>query len=110
MARTMKRAVSAVIFAVLASSASLASCSGDDGDTDQSKPDASGGAGGTAGGSGDDGGIVGLERVPASVTAFSTLGETRTGDAITLSGDGFEYGERLCTANGLFCVTGGFGP
>lgn len=108
MAKTMRRAAIAAVLAVL-----LASCSGDDGGGDQNEPDASGGesgAGGQAGSTGDDGGVVDLLRVPATVTAFSTLGEPRTGDDITLSGDGFEYSERLCTANGLFCVTGGFGP
>lgn len=113
MAMTMKRAVSAAVFAVMvASGAGLASCSGDDGGGEQTAPDASDVDGGTAGqsGAGGEGGIVGLIRVPATVTAYSTLGDPRTGDAITLSGDGFEYGERLCTANGLFCVTGGFGP
>jgi len=108
MAMTMKRAALAAVFAAL-----LASCSGDDGGGgDQNEPDAGGesGAGGQAGSMSDDGGVVDLLRVPATVTAFSTLGESRTGNGATLSGDGFEYGERLCTANGLFCVTGGFGP
>jgi hypothetical protein len=109
MAMTMRRAALAAVFVAL-----LASCSGDDsGNGNQNEPDASDNDGGTAGqgGSmGDDGGIVDLLRVPATVTAFSTIGEPRTGDDLTLSGDGFEYGERLCTANGLFCVTGGFGP
>jgi hypothetical protein len=113
MAMTMKRAVSTAIFAVMvASAAGLASCSGDDGGGQQTGPDASDNDGGIAGqsGAGGEGGIVGLTRVPATVTAYSTLGEPRTGDAVALSDDGFEYGERLCTANGLFCVTGGFGP
>jgi len=107
MAMTMKRAASAAVFAVM-----VASCSGDDSGGDQSAPDASDSDGGTAGqgGAGGNGGIVGLIRVPATVTAFSTLGAPRIGDEIALSDDGFEYGERLCTANGLFCVTGGFGP
>jgi hypothetical protein len=105
MAMTIKRA--AMILAML-----LASCSGDDGG-EQNQPDPGGDDGGMAGQGGstsDAGGVVDLLRVPATVTAFSTLGEPRTGDDLTLSGDGFEYGERLCTANGLFCVTGGFGP
>jgi hypothetical protein len=108
MAMTIERAALAAIFTAL-----LASCSGDDGGGgDQNEPDAGGesGAGGQAGSTSDAGGVVDLLRVPATVTAFSTLGEPRTGDDLTLSGDGFEYGERLCTANGLFCVTGGFGP
>lgn len=112
MAMTMKRAVIAAVFAVVvASGAGIASCSGDGGG-DQGAPDASDSEGGTSGqgGAGGNGGIVDLTRVPATVTAFSTLGEPREGDELTLSEDGFEYGKRLCTANGLFCVTGGFGP
>jgi len=105
MAMMIKRAV--LILTML-----LASCSGDD-SGEPNQPDPGGDDGGMAGQGGsmsDAGGIVDLLRVPATVTAFSTLGEPRTGDDLTLSGDGFEYGERLCTANGLFCVTGGFGP
>lgn len=111
MAMTMTHAVWAAVFALL-----LASCSGDDGGgREQTEPDASDDDGGTAGQGGsvnDAGGIVDLLRVPATVTGFSTLGEPRTDSAgdLTLSGDGFEHGERRCTANGLFCVTGGFGP
>lgn len=105
MAMTMKRAGLAAVLAAL-----LASCSGDDSATHDAPDAASGGSAGHSGTGGDGGGIVGLLPVPATVTAFSTLGEPRTGSGVTLSGDGFELGERLCTANGLFCVTGEFGP
>ena len=107
MAMTMKRAGFAAVLAAL-----LASCSGDD-SSPHGAPDAgdnNGGNAGHGGTGGDGGGVVGLLPVAATVTAFSTLGEPRTGDGLTLSADGFELGERLCTANGLFCVTGGFGP
>lgn len=112
MARTVERAMGATLAVVLA--ALLASCSSDSGGGPSDGVDAGGEGGsagqGGAGGAGDDGGVVDLLRVPATVTAFGTIGQPRSGDGATVSGDGFEYGERLCTANGLFCVTGGFGP
>ena len=112
MAIDMKRCVSAMLAAVAA--VVIASCSGDDASNEHDAPDASAGAGGEAGESGQGGSggddVVGLIPVPATVTAFTTLGAPRSGDGVTLSGDGFEHGERRCTANGLFCVTGGFEP
>jgi hypothetical protein len=108
MALTKKRAFGAA-FAVIVVAA-LASCSGDDGAADRDAPDGAVDDGGDTGDGDGDGDTVDLLRVPATVTGFSTLGEPRSGGGVTLSGDGFELGERRCTANGLFCVTGGFEP
>ena len=85
-----------------------------------------GGAGisgaGSAGGSGGIGGTIGIEAgasddavavpPPASQinTGFLTLGGRRSDGTITLYDDAFEIGERLCTADGKFCVTGGLTP
>jgi len=79
-----------------------------------------GGAGGTGGSvdSGTDSGTpdAGVDAgtvtkpVPSTNTGFGTLGGHRTDGTITVYEDGFEIGERLCTGNGLFCVTGAFTP
>lgn len=111
MAIDVKRAVGAMLAGLIV--IALAACSGDDAASEGDAPDAGGAAGneageGGGGTAGDD--VVGLVTVPATVTAFTTLGQPRSGDGITLSGDGFEHGPRRCTANGLFCVTGGFEP
>jgi hypothetical protein len=107
---TKKRAFGAA-FAMIVATA-IASCSGDDGAAERDAPDAAvDGGGDTGDGDGDgDGDTVDLLRVPATVTGFSSLGEPRSGDGVTVSGEGFEVGERRCTANGLFCVAGGFEP
>jgi len=69
------------------------------------------GAGGMSGGGASGGGAGGeVSPVPPSVTRFSTLGEARGGDGISVRDDGFEFGERRCTANEALCVTGGFAP
>jgi hypothetical protein len=49
-------------------------------------------------------------RVSPSSVGFLTLGVLRTGDGMRVYGDGFESGDRHCTADGQFCVTGGFQP
>lgn len=62
--------------------------------------------------SGVDGGPVEppTRPVPTSSTGFGTLGGHRGGGTLTLYDDGFETGERLCTTNGLYCITGAFTP
>lgn len=106
MAVTKKRAFGAALIV----STLLASCSGDDGAGERVAPDGSVDGGGNGGDGDGDGDTVELLRVPATVTGFTTLGEPRSGDGATVSGDGFEHGARRCTANELFCVTGGFEP
>jgi hypothetical protein len=71
---------------------------GVDGGTDSGTQDA-----------GSDGGTV-AKPVPSTNTGFGTLGGQRTDGTMTVSDDGFEVGERLCTGNGQFCVTGAFTP
>jgi len=68
----------------------------------------SGGESGQGGEGGQGGTLAGP--VPASATRFSSLGEPRSGMGISLRDDGFELGERRCTASGELCVTGGFEP
>jgi hypothetical protein len=46
---------------------------------------------------------------PSSAT-FSTLGGRRGDQMITVYDDGFEVGDRACTPDGHFCMTGGFQP
>lgn len=71
---------------------------GGDSGTDSGTPDA-----------GSDAGTV-TKPVPSTNTGFGTFGGHRTDGTITVYDDGFEIGERLCTGNGLYCVTGAFTP
>ena len=48
--------------------------------------------------------------VPPSLAGVTTFGGRRTDGTITVYDDGFEQGARICTADGQFCVTGGFAP
>jgi hypothetical protein len=48
--------------------------------------------------------------VPPSSHGFPSLGGRRGDGVMTVSGDGFERGERLCTSDGRYCVTGSFSP
>lgn len=50
------------------------------------------------------------EPVPPSLAGAATFGGRRTDGTITVYDDGFEQGQRICTADGKFCVTGGFSP
>ena len=69
------------------------------------------GTGGESGdGSGGVGGMGDVQPVSPTVTRFSTLGQPRQGEGVSLRDDGFEFGGRRCTANGSLCVTGGFEP
>jgi hypothetical protein len=63
------------------------------------------GAGEKAGGAGGAPSPAGLLQAPT----LSTLGERRAGGGLTLYDDGFEIGERSCSADGL-CVTGEIRP
>lgn len=58
---------------------------------------------------GSDGGIA-TAPVPPSLAGAATFGGRRTDGTITVYDDGFEQGQRICTADGQFCVTGGFSP
>jgi len=82
-----------------------------------------GGLAGAAGHTGRDGGgsagepavDAGSDAGPATPPApspigFSTLRERRSGGGLTLYDDGFERGDRLCSTDGQWCMTGGFEP
>lgn len=72
------------------------------------KPDA--GAGGAGRDAGADGGPPSGAGVPPTRGSFSSVGQRRSGDGLTIYDDGFESGERLCTSDARLCVTGGFQP
>ena len=70
---------------------------------------ADGGSEGGAQDAGDGGGEI-TPPVPPSLAGAATFGGRRSDGTITVYDDGFEQGQRLCTADGKFCVTGGFSP
>ncbi len=48
--------------------------------------------------------------VPPSSHGFPSLGGRRGDGVMAVSSDGFERGERLCTSDGRYCITGSFLP
>lgn len=48
--------------------------------------------------------------VPPSSHGFASLGGRRGDGTITLSRDGFEQAQRMCTSDGLYCITGSLLP
>jgi len=48
--------------------------------------------------------------VPPSSHGFATHGGRRTDGKVTVYGDGFEPGDRRCTLDGNYCISGGLQP
>ena len=81
----------------------------DDGGADAGAPDAETDAA-LADAEADGALPVMTDPVPPSLAGVTTFGGRRTDGTITVYDDGFEQGARICTADGQFCVTGGFAP
>jgi hypothetical protein len=80
-------------------------------------PDAGGVSGAGRGGAGGDAGtpMAGADAGPPAPvaprsTGFTSLGGVRSGGGLRLYDERFERGDRRCTADERFCVTGGFEP